>query len=1767
MPCPRRLNKRLSSGVVHLHLALLNVVAIRDVNWYNSNDKCQLNGLAHLIRQEEGSMKSTAAFALTLVLAVMGSLMVPTGSASAKVYQIEGNDAAAGLTLRSQGMVGCEFDYGMRSFGMEPVEIRGEMYQTITLPEVFLPNNAGAPNLPNLSRFVAIPQGATATVEIVSMETRVYRNVEIAPAPEIPLETDDGPLRYAHDLSIYERNAFYPEAPVQISAPRKLRGVDFVAVGLTPFQYNPVTKELHVYMNLEIRIDFIGGHGQFGEDRLRNRYWEPLLREHLANYATLAPMSFDRSDETRYGYEYVIITPDDPDFIAWGDSLKAWRTLQGITTEVFTTSEIGATATQIEDWLNTAYATWEGPPAAFLSLGDYPDSGDRDTGVTSPIWNSYCVSDNIYADVDDDDMPDMVHARITARDAAELETMIGKMFSYERNPYSDPDFYDHPIIAGGWQTERWFILCCEVIYGHQANVLGKDPVREYAIYSGNPGSVWSTNSNTNLVVDYFGPSGLGYIPATPMHLTDWGGDAERINADINAGAYMLMHRDHGWYDGWGEPDYGNDDLAGLTNDKYPFVFSVNCLTGKYNWEDECFAEAFHRMGHGALGLLAASETSYSFVNDTFVWGLCDGLWPDFMPDSNADSLGACFMRPAFGMASGKYFLEGSSWPSNPNNKEVTYHLFHHHGGAFLMMYSEVPQEIAIEHYATLPLNSDAFSVTAPEGSVIALSVDGELIGVADGTGAPQLMEIIPQAAPGTLRITVTLPNHYRYDESIPIGGTAYLVKADGTGDYPTIQAAIDAATTGIIIELEDGVYTGTGNSDLDYAGKAITVRSLSGDPTLCVIDCVGPVHRGFYFHLGESPASVVENITIRNGNVTGFGDGGGIYCDDISSPTIRGCIFESNQADLGGGLWIGAFCSPVITDCRFLNNTAAVGYGGGVAGHPPVLTNCHFESNHADFAGGGAGLDYHPSGNTVSSCTFVENSAQYGAGIALLSMADVSSIENCTLVGNDGDFGSGIYYHNSTASNEIANTIVALNHTGEAIGCVGIAPTLACSDLYGNAGGDWVGPISGQYGLSGNISEDPLFCDAAGGDYTIKSVSRCGPDYNPDCGLIGAHPVGCEPATFVVAADGSGDYPTIQAAVDAAEFGGIIELLDGTYLGTGNHDVNIGGKTLTIRSASGDPTACAMYCDGSVPTPHRAFIMESGETSEVLIENLMISHGYAGGADPNGGAIYCANGATPTISGCMLSGNMAEGSGGAFYGEASQATFIDCLFDANTAVVSGGGVYAGSASYLTLTGSTFYLNGSPSGGGIYCDSGAALAVNTTIVSFSTVGEAVGVDPGAMDATLMCCDLYGNAGGDWVGWVAPQLGINGNIGEDPFFCDPGFAEWTLYPDSPCAPENSGGCGLIGAYGVGCTRPFQVNAEGTGDYPTIQAALDAAVSGHTIELADGIYRGTGNRDLDFFGKALTLRSASGDANACVIDAEGSSSAMHTGIRFHSGEGADAVVRGITFSNAYHALGAGIFCQAASPTIINCVIRDCEASSMGGGLYCYQAMPTLTGCTFVGNTSTSGGAMFLNGGSDVPMENCIIAFHNGTGQTVFGISSTPTLTCCDVYGNEGGDYIGCLEGQLGINGNISEDPMFCEPTADNYTIDEDSFCAPEHSGGCELIGALPVDCGLSDAEDFTDLPRHLALSCAVPSSAQGLTQITYAIPGDGIAPVQLNIYDPSGRRVRTLIHAEHSAGVYRVNWNGMAENGSRVGSGVYFARLTWNSEERTRTLVLVK
>jgi len=796
-------------------------------------------------------MKKASLF-LFLPLPVMLNL-------NAQQFHYSDSWGKAGFNLVASESSAMEVVYSIPFFALEDQLVNGQTMKNIILPGTFLFNDEGSPNLPGQGHYIAIPTGSTPKIRIVNQQIEIIHNIDILPAPVIPLETDDSPLQHIRNMEIYGKNAFYPASPVKLSEVTSIRGTDAVILGITPFQYNPVTKDLIVYRDLQIDIEFEGGNGTFGDPAFRSPYWDGMMSDILLNYSSLPEVDYtSRMNSWLQSYpendecEYIIIAPTGPDFVSWADSIARFRNEQGILTHVFTVDNVGGnTTTAIEGFIDNAYNTWTIKPAACLLLGDYGTDGTKN--IIAPIYNNYCASDNIYADVVGGDMmPDVVLARMTANDNTQLTVFITKFLSYERSPVTDTAFYNHPITALGWQTERWFQLCSEIVGGYFKYVKGRQPNRINAIYQGNPNvDPWSTATNTSTIISFFGPNGLGYIPATPQELGGFsGGNATMITNAINAGAFFIQHRDHGNTTLWGEPAYNNGNINQLTNDKLLHVFSINCLTGKYNWGSECFTEKFHRhtkngYNAGALSVTGASETSYSFVNDTYVWGMIDNMWPDFMPSDTTYPHHRGLLA-SFGNAAGKWFLKYSNWPYNTNNKAVTYNLFHHHGDAFSCLYDTVPAQLDVVHDTTLLYGSTSFTVTATEGALIALSSGGELLATAIGLGSTPVVMTIPVLPAGTImKVVGTMTNYFRYESEVEVimevltanfSANITALCTDNTVDFtdeswgnPTTWAwTFDGGTPGTSSEQnpQDILYTTAGTYTV-----SLTVTNTGGTST------------------------------------------------------------------------------------------------------------------------------------------------------------------------------------------------------------------------------------------------------------------------------------------------------------------------------------------------------------------------------------------------------------------------------------------------------------------------------------------------------------------------------------------------------------------------------------------------------------------------------------------------------------------------------------------------------------------------------------------------------------------------------------------------------------------------------------------------------------------------------------------------------------------------------------------------------------------------
>jgi len=164
---------------------------------------------------------------------------------------------------------------------------------------------------------------------------------------------------------------------------------------------------------------------------------------------------------------------------------------------------------------------------------------------------------------------------------------------------------------------------------------------------------------------------------------------------------------------------------------------------------------------------------------------------------------------------------------------------------------------------------------------------------------------------------------------------------------------------------------------------------------------------------------------------------------------------------------------------------------------------------------------------------------------------------------------------------------------------------------------------------------------------------------------------------------------------------------------------------------------------------------------------------------------------------------------------------------------------------------------------------------------------------------------------------------------------------------------------------------------GQYTTIQAGINAASEGDTVLIADGVYIGASNKNLDFGGRNIVLKSSGGPEN-CIIDCQASG----RGFYFHRNETSSAVVEGISVRNGSSTYGGGINVTNSSPTFKHCIITGClSASSYGGGVYVNNGDPTFTNCTIYFNSSLNGGAMYVTN-TNMVVTTCILASNVASG-----------------------------------------------------------------------------------------------------------------------------------------------------------------------------------------
>ncbi|MDD5706936.1 MAG: right-handed parallel beta-helix repeat-containing protein [Kiritimatiellae bacterium] len=658
--------------------------------------------------------------------------------------------------------------------------------------------------------------------------------------------------------------------------------------------------------------------------------------------------------------------------------------------------------------------------------------------------------------------------------------------------------------------------------------------------------------------------------------------------------------------------------------------------------------------------------------------------------------------------------------------------------------------------------------------------------------------------------------------ALPAIGTEWFVSADGDNTTytnwataaHTIQAAVDAAGYGDTVWVTNGTYTGTGAEVVLLQNKNTALRSVNG--CLYTIINGGNARRGIRMPHNEAYVNgIVDGFTVTNCNCGTGGSGGGAY---LSKGTIQNCRFTKNTADNHGGGVFAYASGATIRNCVIVGNKTTTYSGGGVTlYYDCVAENCLIAGNTAAYLGGGIW----PVGG--------------------------SGVRNCTIVGNTSadNRGSGVG-ENDNGTTYLQNCIV-WDNTGD-------------EDIKNDNGKLYiqnccVKSITGGYGAGGvsNITDNPRFVSAAGGDYRLGSSSPC-VDKGRTLAMVTSDLNGA-PRPLDGNGDGIAEYDmgvyeipvwdqyyvspdgdntaftnwataahSIQAAVDAAPNNATVWVTNGTYTGTGAEVVLLQNKNTALRSVNG-----FLYTIINGENARRGIRMPHNEAYvNGIVDGFTVTNCNCGAGESGGGA-YLSKG---TIQNCRFTKNTAVNHGGGVFVNQSGATIRNCVIVGNkTTTYSGGGVtlyYGCVAENCLIAGNTAALLG----GGIWPVGGSGVR-NCTIVgntSADTRGSGVGENDYSI-SYLQNCIVWDNTGDEdikndngklyiqncCVKSITGSYGAGGvsNITDNPRFVNAAGGDYRLRSSSPCVDKGMT-LAMVTNDLDGASRPMDGNWNGTAEY---------------------------------------------------------------------------------------------------------------------------------------------------------------------------------------------------------------------------------------------------------------------------------------------------------------------------------------------------------------
>lgn len=693
-----------------------------------------------------------------------------------------------------------------------------EHFDAIHIPGWTTLHQVGAPAVPIRRLLFALPPGSTgATIRVRSKADVSLDSLRIIPAqPPYPDVFPEPPRpAFQMDAQLYQSTAFYPSDVVVTTALLRIRDQMLCAVDVAAIRFVPETGEAVAATELELDV----------EADLDAAAVEEKIDEEPA--ATGLPI-------------YMILMDDQFAANTTLNTFIDWKKRKGYDVRTVKTSQIDASGAptngQIVAYMRGLAAS--NYPAYLLIIGDHTASNGVQGAYFSTDMGGYTDLD-IACRTASDWIPDLFHGRLPATNNTSATRMLEKILAADRNPPTN-DVFSRVVIAGQIQDSDDHNNRADRLFCETGDALA-------SFFEHDPSS--NTYACTRAVVNPDGMTAEGYWNEDSIlwGATDQIGDRiftnfvsvataqARINANVNAGAVLLFHRDHGYSNGvgWADPQYIYTHVRALTNGVNRLVvFSINCASGAYHQPNNFTRAWMEQTNGGAYAVFAPVDISYSWNNDWFTHGLMTACFTNYISFQNActdpewtrklpapsGSYGAAGSAPRLGevMNFAKMYLY-----EKYEADKTTFRLFHVFGDPEAALITHEPEPLTVSHPPLITLGTTtAVNVSISQtGALVCLYSASLGIHERRVTETSNTSFSITAGSAGTIAVTVTKPG-FR-----PCEGTLSVV---GSEDFSLRATAL---TNSVILRWTDPLLCGMPNRQVNITASTNTWPETSSDGT------------------------------------------------------------------------------------------------------------------------------------------------------------------------------------------------------------------------------------------------------------------------------------------------------------------------------------------------------------------------------------------------------------------------------------------------------------------------------------------------------------------------------------------------------------------------------------------------------------------------------------------------------------------------------------------------------------------------------------------------------------------------------------------------------------------------------------------------------------------------------------------------------------------------------------------------------------------------